>query len=875
MTPATLGHYRVLGQLGEGAMGVVYRAADSKLGREIALKVLPENFAQDSDRLSRFEREARLVAALNHPNIAAIYGMEHADGKHFLVLELAEGTTLAEWIGTQTVAVREVTRIALQICDALEAAHEKGIIHRDLKPANIKVSSAGQVKVLDFGLAKAISDEIKPASADAPTLVHASTLAGMILGTPAYMSPEQARGQKVDKRTDVWAFGCVLYEMLTRRRPFSGGSISDILANVIGTEPDFSALPGSTPDAVRDLLRKCLAKDPKERLRDIGDARFWLRDNTVPSVAAAPHRSNLPWVVAACFAVMLATLAAIHFREVPLATEQIRFQIQPPENTRFGRVLSVSPDARKVAFTAVDADGRTRLWFRSLNSLDARPLPETDDTTNVLWARDNRSIAFSTPGKLKRLDLDGGVIHSICDVTVTPTVVGGDWNADGVILFGSNAGAILRVAASGGSPAPTTALNRERGERYHAWPTFLPDGRHYLYLRVGNTEHTGIYLGSLDDGNDSSHRKVVDTGYAATVMPGENGSSDQLLFVRDSALMIQPFDMSKLQLFGEPSALASRPAGVLTRAFYSASSSALVYRTGLSDAGQPAWLDRQGKTLGNAADPVVYNELELSPDASRLAGSRSDTNGTTDIWVVDLARRSHTRLTLAAGRSVTPVWSPDGSHIAFASAREANFNLYRKAVSGADEELLTRSSDDKYPNDWSPDGKFLLYEALNVKSKSDLWILPLTGERKPVPLLQSQFNESQGQFSPDGRWFAYTSDESGRPEVYVQSFPSGGAKSMASKGGGSQPRWRRDGKELFYVSVGSTMAVDVVTGSTFQAGEPHRLFNAPFFAGVRTANVHRYAVAPDGQRFLTHVAPVVPEAGPINVVINWQAPAKR
>ncbi len=849
-----LGPYEVLAAIGAGGMGEVYRARDPRLGRDVAVKVSAERFND------RFEREARAVAALNHPNICHLYDV----GPNYLVMELIEGES-----PKGPLPLEEALRIARQIADALEAAHEKGIIHRDLKPANIKITSDGTVKVLDFGLAKTSRDSNGAIAENSPTFTMGATEAGVILGTAGYMSPEQARGKPVDKRADIWAFGVVLYEMLTGKRLFEGETVSDTLAAVLTREPDWTQVP----EKARPLLQRCLEKDPKRRLRDIADMELLL--DTAPA-KVEKRRPWLAWGIAALLLVTLVPIVFVHFREQPPVAELMRFHIPPTVNLATAGTFALSPDGRHLAFPAAGSDGVTRLWVHALDSLEARPLPGTEGSgTPPFWSPDSRFIAFGTGGKLKKIDISGGPAQTLCDLA--PIDIGGSWNRDGVIIFGSQPGPLMRVSAAGGIASPVTALDVSRRETLHIFPSFLPDGRHFVYERATRTpEGNGIYLGSLDSKpEEQSLKRLLTTAIGPVYVPSAGSLPGQLLFWRDGTLLAHALDERRLELAGDPVPVAEQVGSFIGFGFFSASTNGvLVYRTASQDF-QLTWFDRQGKVLGSAGEPGRYTAVALSPDGTRAAVSRSDPQNTVrwDVWLVDLARSTSTRFTFGPARTNDPVWSHDGSRIIFVSERDS-FNFYQKAASGSkDEELVLKSSENKIPTSWSRDGRFLLYTtAPNAKTKRDVWVLPLEGDHKPAPFLRTEFDEQQGQFSPDGSWVAYTSDESGGNEIYVRTFspkPDAGGKWLVSRGGGTSPHWGSDGRELFYLGRdGSVMAVEVTARPAFQAGAPTPLFQPPRGNAA-------WDVTADGKRFLFAVPAAQSAAPPFTVVLNWQAVLKK
>ncbi|MGA9883397.1 MAG: protein kinase [Candidatus Acidiferrales bacterium] len=914
LKPSTrLGPYEILAPIGAGGMGEVYRAHDSKLGRDVAMKVLPDVFARDAERMARFQREAKVLASLNHPNIASIYGLEDSGQTHALVMELVEGPTLRDRISTGAIPIGEVLRIAKQMCEALEYAHEHGIVHRDLKPANVKVTTDDAVKLLDFGLAKAYQGDASSIDiADSPTISRMATQAGVLLGTAAYMSPEQAKAKPVDRRADIWAFGCVLYEMLTGKMTFHGDTVTDTLASVIKEEPDWSQLPAATPMRVRVLLQRCLQKDPKQRLQAIGDARISLDEVLSgapdaalagkPQAAAPRWRRALPWAIAggAC---LLAALIFVLVRPKPRTpAAPVRFQIAAPANTGLAPFAALSPDSRKLAFLAASPSGNSALWVHFLDTGESRML--TDATGPPFWSPDSRFIGYELQGKLMKIEATGGPPQTLADIPGEGNGYGaGTWSKNDVIVFGNPAG-LFRVPASGGVPTQITAVVAANHEDYHYSPTFLPDGRHILYTRdTRDANANGIYLASVDAKPEQQSNKLLvatswGPGYARTADP----NTGYLLFMREGTLMAQPFDNSRLELKGQPTPIAEQvgsSGGGGGIGSFSASANALAY-IGSSNAsirrggsrgnfiGHLAWFDREGKVLGTIGDLGVYRTLALSPDGKSVAFERADVQNPQkrSIWLYDFARGVTTRFTFNSDWDMSPVWSPDGSRIAYGSLRDGDVSIYLKASNLAGEgELLYKSNANAIPSSWSPDGRFLLFYSPTPPVR--IWILPLSGaagDRKPIPFEDTQFDEAWGRFSPDGRWIAYHSDESGRNEIYVRPFDAAAitgasppralpitGKWMVSKDGGTTALWRRDGKELFYLSLdGKVMAVDVSTSGVFQAGIPKELFKAP--DGMLFWNV-----AADGKRFIM-ASPTAETPAPspaFSVILNWETALKK
>jgi eukaryotic-like serine/threonine-protein kinase len=886
LSPNTrLGRYEIRSKIGEGGMGEVYLGRDPKLGRDVAVKVLPAQFSADAERLARFEQEACAAGALNHPNVLAVHDVGRHDGAPFVVSELLEGETLREKLRGAPLPQRKAVDYASQIARGLAAAHERGIVHRDLKPENVFITSDGRAKILDFGLAKLTQADGGQSQTEIPTR-RMDTDPGTVMGTVGYMAPEQVRGRKVDHRADIFSFGAVLYEMLAGRRAFRGESAADTLSAVLREDPPpLSESNRNVAPALERLVLHCLEKDPAARFHSANDLAFALEalsgathlsgEQATPTRALAGRgvrrRELVAWGVAG--AALLAALLALVLpylrgapQEAPAAT---RFLLATPEKGEVVGAPVISPDGRRVVLVVRDVVGRQSLWLRPLDALDAQQLVGTEGGVSPFWSPDGRSIGFIAAGKLKKLDVSGGPAQTLSDAVG----VGGAWNRDGVIVFSrSTAEGLYRIPAAGGTPEPLTTLDKSRDEYAHAWPHFLPDGRHFLYVAgTSPREKSAIFLGSLD----SKPPRLL-LGVESSVAYAPPG---YLLYALEGTLVARPFDADRLELTGEAVPVVKQIGFTIgtARAHFSVSETGtLLYRPNPAAADtQLVWFDRAGKQLGTVGAAGHYSDIRLSPDGKRVAFQRLDKEkGTSDIWLIELARGTTSRLTFDPVNDGDAVWSPDGSRVVFSSMREGLPNLYQKLSSGAGgEELLLKSDEAKFATDWSPDGRHVLYHVMSRQSY-DLWVLPLFGERRPEPFVRTDFQESGGRFSPDGRFVAYTSNESGRYEVYVQSFPASGGKWQVSNGGGGSPRWRRDGRELFYLSAdGKLMAVEVDGSSgTFAAEVPVPLFEPRV---VAISGDSPYDVAADGRRFLVKVPVEENAPAPVTVVLNWTADLKR
>ena len=942
---ATIAHYRLLGKIGAGGMGDVYRARDTKLQRDVALKILPHAVASDADCMARFEREAQVLASLNHPNIAAIHGLEESNGIRALAMELVEGETLEERLRRPQPLTRPASRdtlsppagrgekfkelqpspsgrgrpagpgegsplttddalpIAKQIAEALEYAHERGIIHRDLKPANIKITPEGAVKVLDFGLAKAVAPGFSPADADlkvgatgSPALTTPATEPGMILGTAAYMSPEQARGQQVDRRCDIWAFGCVLYEMLSGRKAFDGETISDVLAAVITKEPDWATLPGTAPLSIQKLLRRCLQKDIRQRLQAIGEARIAIEDtlsghvgerSALPRegealpylgkgplplgeggpaerdrVRVTPLRRALPWAIATAgiLAGVLTAFVAMHLLHAPETGQpMIQFPVLPPQNTQFG-AFALSPDGGKLAFAA-----GALLWVRTLDNLVSQPLPGTEEAELPFWSPDGRYLGFFANGKLKRIAASGGPVQTLGDAWEWPAT----WSRQGVIFF-RDGPTLYSMPETGGERSLVGVLDEAHQGISLQFLQFLPDGRHFLFTAPG-TGDEGQIIGVGLLGSGWTVRLLSKTQNALYSPQG------YLLYVQQNNLLARRFDAGRLQFTEEALPITEDAAGgpppPFGAGFSISENGVLAYQAGAAGhTGRMVWFDRKGKKVGALGPAGFYTNPALSLDGTKVAVGLGEM-GARDIWVYDLKRGTGSRLTFSPADDLNPVWSHDDGTIMFTSDRQGQRDLYEQPANGLGNTQVVYAAKEqaKSLTDVSPDGCYALYET--DSNPDNLWVFPLFGGRKPFAF-EKNSSDGQARFSPDGRYIAYTSDETGQNEVFIQTFPQHLGKWQVSNSGGMEPMWRRDGKELFYLRGDNTVMSASVRPDAggFQAGIPKPLF-AVQLAGTGLRN--SYVVSPDGQRFLVLVPAGDARPEPITVIVNWPALLKK
>jgi len=871
-TGAKLGPYDILGTLGAGGMGTVYRARDSKLKREIAIKVLPQELMQDGNALARFQREAEALASLKHPNIGAIYDILQSDHSTFLVLELIEGETLQQKICRGAIPLEQALPFAKQIAEALEAAHEKGITHRDLKPANVKVTPDGLVKVLDFGLAKMSEPQAGAGTALSNQPTIAMSMPGMILGTPAYMAPEQAKGEETNRTSDIWSFGCVLYEMLTGHPVFEGATRSEILADVLKAEPDWQRLPAETPESIRRLLKRCLRKDPKTRLRDIGDARIEIAEalnwpaSEAPAVLVAPAsrlKERFAWLLLA-IVTLIAGGGAVRFLNGPAPTEETRVDIATTPTFQ-STMTAISPDGRKLAYVA-ESEGHSQLWVRKLDSTSAKPLRGTNYAAYPFWSPDSRTLGFFADAKLKKIDTETSQIQILASAV---NARGGSWNKNNVILFSPVSALIYRIPDSGGKSEPVT-----RGDQAlpppHVFPHFLPDGQHFLFY-AGNA----VYASSLDD---RKPMRLVDAEG-----PAEFASSGHLLFVQKGMVLAQAFDPVRLTLSGTAFPVAEQgPSGPLPIVSVSAAGPIVFRQLQPRAASMPyfAWFDRKGNEIERIDAFGANTHWALSRDSNSFAQERVITFYAPDIWRIDFMRGIRSQITNAPSADTFPVWSHDGQRVAFTSNRlGANFDLYVGLVDNlAGEELLLSSSENKIATDWSADGDYLLYRNLSADSGYDVWALPLDAKGKkngePIAVARTDADERDGQFSGDGKWVAYQSNETGSFEIYVQPFPGPGTKYQVSQGGGgSQVRWNGNGKELFYVGPDARlMSVPIRLDSMIEHDTPVPLFRTSLRgAAVQSTDRQQYAISSDGMRILMRADAPEPNALPLTLILNWKS----
>ncbi len=888
-----LGPYEVIAPLGAGGFGEVYRAKDTRLDRTVAIKILPARLSDNPEARERFDREARAISSLSHPNICHLYDVGVQDGTSYLVMEYLEGITLADRLCKGPLPLEQFFKISIQICEGLEKAHRNGVVHRDLKPRNIMLTKSG-AKLMDFGLAKAVPtatslDSTLTVRFNTPATGHSLTAEGTIVGTYQYMSPEQVEGKEVDLRSDIFSLGAVLYEMVTGRQAFEGKTPASRIAAVLATEPPpISRIQPLSPPALERIVRTCLAKEPESRFQSVHDLKLQLTWTAEPEVAtgttaALKSRRLLLEASALLLLLSIGVLGWMYFHRQTVSVSVVRAAIPPPEGAAFYSLYveagrpAISPDGKQLAFVARQKTGSVMLWVRRLDLQTSKALPGTEGAEHPFWSADSRSIGFFASGKLKRIEADGASSQTVCDAGLSPR--GGAWNQNGVIIFtpGISEG-LYRISAQGGTPIPITQLATNFGEDSHRWPQFLPDGNHYLFLLRSTDKHlTGIYVGSLDN---KEHRMVLNTGYGATyAAPG------YILYMRDQALVAQRFDADKAVVIGEPMSLPDS-VGFLagnSQAMFSASQNGdLVYYPGFStgDGWELLWYDAAGRKISSVGRDF-FLQPAVSPDAKKVAVGIYDGQWwTPDIWIFDLARGTKIRFTSGPGIQTAPKWQPDGHAIVYASAQKGYTHIYRKSLneSGDPEILLATEGVNETPRSFCRDGRYLAYtrQESGGKTKHAAWILPLFGDRKPFPLMQSQLDVVDPTFSPDCKWVAFTSLEPRQPEVYAASFPGGARRYQVSTGGGANPHWRTDGKELYFLGPlsGDLTAVEVQgTGQELKLGTPRILFATHAVGSRSSGRLGTYDS--DGKRFLVNGDSTAQSDVPLTLVLNWDADLKK
>jgi serine/threonine protein kinase len=872
-----LGAYEILGPLGAGGMGEVFKARDTRLDRVVAIKILQGHLAVSPETRQRFEREARVISSLNHPNICTLFDVGHQDGMDYLVMEFLEGESLADRLAKGALSLQELLRVGAEIADALDRAHRQGLIHRDLKPGNIMLTRSG-AKLLDFGLARATGLAPTAGSTASPTMSRPLTVEGTIVGTFQYMAPEQLEGKEADPRSDIFSFGAVLYEMATGRHAFEGKSQASLIASILKETPQpISSVSTVTPPALDKIVMRCLEKDPEDRYQTARDVLLELK-----WVADAGSRAGIPAPVAAkrksreIFAwrlVALATTAALIFGvngilNRPKRPHPIEFLAPVPGSVVFIDTPKISPDGAMIAFSASDTTGAQRLWIRRLESLESTPLTNTETAGRPCWSPDSKFLAFMSDMKLKKVAVDGGPPQTLCESKSRGDT---SWGKRGIILYdGSPLDSIMKVSAGGGTPAPATTIDRKNGESGSAWPSFLPDGRHFLFLglttkadesflKVGDIESNKVV--TLQKGN-FSRIEYVAPGY--------------IIYARERALLAQPFDAGSLKLSGDPFPIVDDVAvggGTSSNADFSTSRSTLIFRGGAAGGmTQVTVLDRDGRELQTIGDPMNVYNVSLSPDGRKVATTRGNNN--IDVWISDIARSVSSRFTFDPGQESAPVWSPDGTKIAFNSDRTGQDAIYVKNSDGVQaESLLVRTPDRLGVADWSRDGRYLACVG-GGRTVGGIYVVDLQGDRTARPVVVTQFVEGEPRFSPDAKWILYSTDESGRREVYVQSVQAGSGKWQVSTEGGRDPRWSRDGKEIFFIaSSNRLMAVDVTSEPSFALGTPHVLFRSIAWDPDRYGE--NYDVSADRQRFYVRRAAGTTEIPATTVVVNWMERFKK
>ena len=896
-----LGPYEIQSPLGAGGMGEVYRARDTRLDRTVAIKVLNANLVGSPELRARFDREARIISQLQHPNICVLHDVGQEGPIDFLVMEFLQGELLADRLRKGPLPTDQVLTIAIEVSDALEKAHRAGVVHRDLKPGNVMLTKSG-AKLLDFGLAKPLGATVTAGGSSgnshsvlaaaltntvpSPSAGSPLSTAGAMIGTVQYMSPEQIQGTEADARSDIFSFGVMLYEMVTGKRTFEGKTQAVIVGQILAVDPpSVSAVRPETPPGLERVIRLCLDKDPDERIQTAHDLKLQLqaveetasRTSTATATTTASARQNwLPWAATAVFAIAAIALALVVYQSQSKPQVSVHSYILPPEKAAFalgGNAAGapvLSPDGLRLAFAAKDENGKQMLWIRPMNSAVAQPMTGTENASYPFWSPDSRYVGFFTPGKLNKIDASGGPPQPLCDAQAGR---GGTWSRDGVIVFSPDATMGLeRVDAAGGTPVTLTTPSID--ETSHRWPQFLPDGRHFLYLAHGATKaQSSIYAASLD----GKERRLL----VRNETNGIYAAPGYLLFVRDNSLIAQKFNAGNLSLEGEAKPITDHVAvnedvymGVMT----ASANGELLYQHGGSAGGsQLAWYDGSGQP-GPLVVPETaeYFNPALSPDGSKLAVA-IESNGTQDIWVIDVARHTKTRITFGPQYGSRPVWWPDGKSIFYSAGPAGNPDaLVRQNAdgTGAKETLLESPGVSMLAFSVSPDGRYIVFMRRDLQTKTgwDIWAMPLFGDRKPFPVVSTSFSDVTPALSPDGKWLAYANDESGRYEVYIQPFPSGAGRWQVSTNGGAEPTWRNDGKELMYDAIQQLMAVDVKpNGNAFELGTPHVLFKTSTVPGPSGA----YTVSGDGKKFVLNAISAQAITEPFTLVTNWTADLKQ
>jgi Tol biopolymer transport system component len=878
-----LGPYEIKEPIGAGGMGEVYLARDSRLDRTVAIKVLPEHLSASPEVRARFEREARAASSLNHPNICVLFDVGHQGGVDFLVMEHLEGETLAARLDRGPLPTDELIRIARQIADALDKAHKQGLVHRDLKPGNVMLTKAG-AKLLDFGLARSTGLAPDPGSVSrSPTMSRPLTAEGTIVGTYQYMAPEVLEGREADARSDIFAFGAMLFEMATGKRAFEGKSQASVIAAILEREPPpISTIQPLAPPGLDRLIKTCLAKDPDQRRQSMHDVLLdlqWIAEGGsqagVPAAVAARRKgtARLAWGIAGAAAIAALAFAVGYFARRPQTPPIMRFTITTPTSSGDVGSPKVSPDGQYIAFTGTDSSGVLSVWLRPMDALVARPIPGTEGALRPFWSPDSKYIAFFANGKLKKIAVSGGPAQTLCEF---PGGADGSWGRGGVILFDAGPrDSVGRVSEAGGVPSQATVLDHAHGEIGTAWPCFLPDGKHFLYLGLTQRGDSSILkVGSLD----SKETKVLATGPFSRV---EYVPQGYVVFARERALMARPFDTRKLVFIGDMFPIADEvfETGNQNADFSLSRTGLMAFRSAV-EAGKIriVWMDRTGKERGTVGDPAPYGMVRLSPDEKRIAAAIGNSYRDMDVWILDPARGTSSRLTFDPASDLWPIWSPDGSRILFTSDRgpQGKYSIFEKPSNGVGQDSMVYR-DPNFgvgPVDWSRDGRYVALEVSGTANGWDVWVLPRFGDRKPIPFLHSQFSEFDARFSPDAKWVMYSSNESGRREVYVQAFPGPGGKYQISTQGGRSAKWREDGREILFLSLdGDLMSVDVAPGPDFQPGVPKKLFHG--VPPARDPGGLDWAVSRDGQRFLFMKQTDTGAVPTMTVVVNWDAGLKR